>query len=198
MTCTQLKDWLKSRIDVGGGISLGSIDGNKERCIGVYLKNGSGPARVCIGGPEMTLTETLQADLLIHWGRAEPEAEAKAREVWGLFYGGTKSVNGIVSVSAESSGRTASVGISDASFAVTFGESGPPAASAVHPVNVTAHTATVTVSAAQSAAVFIFRFSAIRVMRAFIRFLSEVMVVAASNAPPRALCSGISRSSVWP
>ena len=87
MTCTQLKDWLKSRIDVGEGISLGSIDGNKEHCIGVYPKNGSGPARVCIGGPEMTLTGELRADLLIHWGRSEPEAEDKAREVWGLFYG---------------------------------------------------------------------------------------------------------------
>lgn len=87
MNGAQLKDWLKARTDVGEGIQVGSINGNAGHCIGVYPKDSPGPARVCIGGAETTLTQTLHATLLIHWGKAEPEAEAKAREVWGLFYG---------------------------------------------------------------------------------------------------------------
>lgn len=87
MTTEQLKNWLKARTDVGEGIQVGSINGNAARCLGVYLRESSGPARVCLGGPEQTRTDRLRATILVHWTKSAVQAEAKAREVWGLFYG---------------------------------------------------------------------------------------------------------------
>ena len=58
--------------------------------------------------------------------------------------------------------------------------------------------AAVTARAAQRAAAFIFRFSEIRMIRSFILFLSEVIVVAVSITCPADLCRGMSRSRVCP
>ena len=48
MTTEQLKNWLKTKIDVGEGIRIGSIDGNASRFIGVYRKEVSGGARISL------------------------------------------------------------------------------------------------------------------------------------------------------
>lgn len=87
MTTEQLKDWLKGKTDTGQGIQVGSIDGNAEKCIGVYLRETSGGQRVCLGGPVQTLTQTMRVAILVHWTRSAVQAEAKAREVWSLLYG---------------------------------------------------------------------------------------------------------------
>ena len=87
----QLKNWLKSKIDVGEGIRIGSIDGNAKQFIGVYRKEVAGGARICLGGAAQTLTETFRADILVHWSQSAVQAEQKAYEVWQLFYGLTNT-----------------------------------------------------------------------------------------------------------
>lgn len=87
MTTEQLKDWLKSRTDVGQGIQVGSINGNAEKCLGIYLREASGGQRVCLGGAAQTLTGRLRATVLVHWTKSAVQAEAKAREIWALLYG---------------------------------------------------------------------------------------------------------------
>ena len=87
MTLEQLKNYIKAHTDVGEGIRLGSIDGNAERFLGVYPAKETGAMRICLGGPEQTRTGELRATVLIHWTRSQVQAEAKARELYGLFYG---------------------------------------------------------------------------------------------------------------
>lgn len=87
MTLENLKNWIKAHTDVGGGIQLGGIDGNKERCIGVYPAKQAFPQRICLGGAAGTLTDELHAVLLVHWTQSQVCAEAKAYELAGLFCG---------------------------------------------------------------------------------------------------------------
>ena len=94
MRTEQVKNWLKTKIDVGQGIYVGTIDGNMEKCLGVYLQKRSGPARICLGGPSQTKTDELQTAILVHWGKSSVQAEAKACEVWQLFYGLTDTIMG--------------------------------------------------------------------------------------------------------
>ena len=91
MTTEQLKNWLKTKIDVGEGIRIGSIDGNASRFIGVYRKEVSGGARICLGGTQQTLSRVMRVDILVHWTASAVQAEEKAHEVWQLFYGLTNA-----------------------------------------------------------------------------------------------------------
>lgn len=67
-------------------IAVGAIDANRERCIGVYPGRPPARQRVCLGGPEATLTGELYATVLVHWGKNMREAMEKAGEVYALFY----------------------------------------------------------------------------------------------------------------
>lgn len=88
MTTEQLKNWIKSQDpDYIGRIQLGGVDGNAERFLGVYPSPNQGPVHIAIGGPSCTSYGTLSARLLLRWGKSQPEAEAKANALWGLFYG---------------------------------------------------------------------------------------------------------------
>ncbi len=86
MTLENLKNWIKAHIAVGDGIQLGGIDGNRERFIGVYPGKTPATQRVCLGGPETTLTSEMYATILVHWGKSMRDAQAKAEEVYRLFY----------------------------------------------------------------------------------------------------------------
>ncbi len=94
MRTEQVKNWLKEKTSVGQGIYVGTIDGNAEKCLGVYLQKRSGPARICLGGPSQTKTDELQATILVHWGKSSVQAEAKACDIWQLFYGLTDTIMG--------------------------------------------------------------------------------------------------------
>lgn len=92
MTTEQLKNWIKAQDpDYAGRIQLGGVDGNAERFLGVYPSPDQGPAHIAIGGPACTSYGTLSARLLLRWGNSQPEAEAKANALWGLFYGLTRA-----------------------------------------------------------------------------------------------------------
>lgn len=88
MTTERLKNWIKAQDpDYSGCIQLGSVDGNAEQALGVYPAPTPGAAQIAIGGPACTTYCTFCAKLLLRWGKHQPEAEAKARALWGLFYG---------------------------------------------------------------------------------------------------------------
>ena len=86
MTAENLKNWLKTKLE-GAEITVGCINGNLDTCIGVYNGKSSGRQRVCIGGPKNTKYQDAAFTLLVHWTTSSVTAEAKAREVYNLFYG---------------------------------------------------------------------------------------------------------------
>lgn len=111
MTLENLKNWIKEHTDVGGGIQMGSIDGNKEHFIGVYPGKPPAMQRVCLGGPETTLTGEMYATVLVHWGKSMREAQAKADEVYGLFYAlGACEMDGAQVYAADPGGGPVPVG----------------------------------------------------------------------------------------
>lgn len=114
MTLENLRNYLKEQTDVGDGIAMGSIDGNKERFLGVYPGKPPDKQRVCLGGPEQTLTEELYATILIHWGKSMAAALGKAQQVWQLFYAaGSCTMDGAVVYAVEPGGGPIPVGRDD-------------------------------------------------------------------------------------
>lgn len=114
MTLENLRNYLKEQTDVGDGIALGSIDGNKERFLGVYPGKPPDKQRVCLGGPEQTLTEELYATVLIHWGKSMAAAMGKAQQIWQLFYAaGSCTMDGAAVYAVEPGGGPVPVGRDD-------------------------------------------------------------------------------------
>lgn len=88
MTTENFKNWLKSQIDVGDGIAVGAIDGNKSRFIGVYdSRGGSGSQRLAIGGKDCTVIGEKRIRILVHWTNSPVQAESKAMEIYNLLEG---------------------------------------------------------------------------------------------------------------
>lgn len=107
MTLEHLKNFIKAQLGAGpagpageagrdvsvegaaGGeplhIAVGAIDGNRERCIGVYPGRPPARQRVCLGGAAATLTGELYATVLVHWGKNMREAMEKAAEIYAIF-----------------------------------------------------------------------------------------------------------------
>lgn len=100
MTTEQVKNWIKTQdADFTDRIQLGGVNGNAPKFLGVYPGNVSGRQHVALGGPACTTYDTFPVRLLLRWGRSQPEAEAKARSLWGLFYALTSANMDGVSVS---------------------------------------------------------------------------------------------------
>ena len=88
LTLQMVKDWLKQTIpEAEGRISVGAIDGDQPRYIGVYGRGGGKSQRICIGGGEQTRYQEKRAAILIHWTGSPVMAEKKALEVYELLYG---------------------------------------------------------------------------------------------------------------
>lgn len=86
MTAENLKNWLKTKLE-GAEITVGCINGDLPTCIGVYDGKSKGGQRVCIGGLKNTKYQEAAFTLMVHWTTSPVTAEAKAREVYNLFYG---------------------------------------------------------------------------------------------------------------
>jgi hypothetical protein len=89
LTLEQVKDWLKSQdLSLNNCIAVGSIDGNKEKFVGVYaLKPSGNTQRICVGGMDQTRYQERSMSILIHWTKSAVEAESKASAIYLLFYG---------------------------------------------------------------------------------------------------------------
>lgn len=88
MTTEQLKNWIKTQdSDFTNCIQLGGVNGNAEKFLGVYPGSISGKQHIAIGGPSCTSYGVLNARLLLRWSKSQPAGEAKAKALWGLFYG---------------------------------------------------------------------------------------------------------------
>ena len=114
MTLENLKNYLKEQTDVGDGIAVGAIDGNRDHFLGIYAGKPPDKQHVCLGGPEQTTTAELYATLLVHWGKNMPEAMAKAQQVWALFYAkGCCIMDGAAVYAVEPGGGPVPVGRDD-------------------------------------------------------------------------------------
>ena len=96
LTLGQLRDWIKAQIpELRNCIAVGSIDGNKEKFVGVYpLKLPSSAQRICLGGAEQTGYQERGISILVHWTKDVDAAEQKAMEIYRLFYGVSRVVVG--------------------------------------------------------------------------------------------------------
>lgn len=100
LTLEQVKGWLKSQdSDLNSCIAVGSIDGNKEKFVGVYpLKSSGDSQRICLGGAAQTLYQERNVSILLHWTKSSVQAEAKAIALYNLFYGLSGVVMGTTKV----------------------------------------------------------------------------------------------------
>ena len=88
MTLEDIAMYIQNNTDVGAGVTVGMLIGNAEKAIGVYAAKGNG-TKICIGGIKQTIHAEYNTTILIHWTRDPVEAEAKAKEVFALFFGQT-------------------------------------------------------------------------------------------------------------
>jgi len=86
MTLQNVLNWLKSVTDTGEGIYTKTINGNQERCIGIYDARGAVSQRVCLGGAVNTKYNQKNIRIFVHWTKDAQEAEKKAKEIYHLLY----------------------------------------------------------------------------------------------------------------
>lgn len=73
-------------LSIGPILTIGHIDGNLDKAVGVYPdKNAPKERQVCIGGEEATCSHCTWLTLLVHWTRSPVEAEKKARELFNAL-----------------------------------------------------------------------------------------------------------------
>ena len=89
LTLEQVAGWLlKQDAELNGRVTVGAIDANLDRCVGVYNDNrASGGQRICIGGAACTRYDYKQVTLLVHWTTNPVTAEKKAVELYDSLYG---------------------------------------------------------------------------------------------------------------
>lgn len=89
LTLEQVAGWLLQKdADLEGRVTVGAIDANYDRCVGVYNDNrASGGQRICIGGAACTRYAYKYVTLLVHWTTNPVTAEKKAIELYEKLYG---------------------------------------------------------------------------------------------------------------
>lgn len=69
-------------IVAAGHVYIGKLDSKKDKSIGVYHRQGSGPPAIALGGIENSSYGVLRASFLVHWNKNPVEAEKAAQ---GLY-----------------------------------------------------------------------------------------------------------------
>lgn len=81
LTLLGIADMLADVLEIED-VYAGTIDANKNCCIGVYPdKNVSTKHRICIGGKACTITKDKAVSILIHWTDNPTSAEQEAQSV---------------------------------------------------------------------------------------------------------------------
>lgn len=93
ITASNVKDYLKDKIDGVNNWYSGSLrsDGGKGIC--VYSKAAMGGNKVCLGGVENTSTFAQGYSILIHWNKNANESEEKSMEVYKALWGKNPVIN---------------------------------------------------------------------------------------------------------
>lgn len=92
MTLTDVKDWLKTKVDCPNWYT-GKADASKEQYIAVYSIKG--PAtNIALGGLSNTSYSTKAISILVHWGKNNTAAEEKAQEVYNTMFGQSAIIAG--------------------------------------------------------------------------------------------------------
>lgn len=84
ITLAGIRDWIKS-FGIAENYYIGVLDNKKEKSIGVYDRDVSGPPDIAIGGLDATKTEKRSISLLIHWNKNANETEQKARYLYNTL-----------------------------------------------------------------------------------------------------------------
>lgn len=84
MTLLNIADMLAKVLDFKD-IFAGNINGNLERCIGVYNLKKTGKNRICIGGKACTKTHEKNISILIHHTDNPTLAEGEAERVFDIL-----------------------------------------------------------------------------------------------------------------
>lgn len=84
MTLENLAEMLARTLDFKD-VYAGNIDGNLDRCIGVYSGKKSTARKICIGGKACTKTHEKQISLLIHFTDNPTLAESEAERVLDIL-----------------------------------------------------------------------------------------------------------------
>lgn len=92
MTLTEVKDFLKTKIDCPNWY-VGKRDTAKEQSITVYSTQGPVPT-IPIGGLRNSSYATKAVSILIHWGKYCTPSEEKALEVFDVLLGQQGNIAG--------------------------------------------------------------------------------------------------------
>lgn len=108
----EVRDWILERCpELTGIISIGAIDANQPRYVGVYDTPSATASRLCIGGLANTKWHTRRVVILVHWTTSPVEAEREAYRIYRLFYGLAHETFGSTQVvMADPGGAPVSVG----------------------------------------------------------------------------------------
>lgn len=93
ITASNVKDYLKGRIDGVNNWYCGSLRSNKEKCICVYSKQAMGRNTICLGGLDNTSTFVQGYSVLVHWNKNANDSEQKAMEVYRTLWGQDPVIN---------------------------------------------------------------------------------------------------------
>jgi hypothetical protein len=94
ITSSNVKDYLKSKIDGVDRWYSGSLRSNDVKGICVYSKPSMGTNKVCVGGLENTSTFIQGYSVLIHWTKNTIETELKSMEIYNALWGQNPVING--------------------------------------------------------------------------------------------------------
>jgi hypothetical protein len=86
MTLANVKDWLKTVVTEDAGFYIGKIDGDKEKCIGVYGMKLGQPV-IAIGGMSNTTYAYKPVSILIHWTTNASTTELIAQALYENMIG---------------------------------------------------------------------------------------------------------------
>ena len=75
---SEIRDWLKT-FDIAENYYIGSMDGRKDKSIGVYQRSNS-PLRECVGMPSSYQVKPVSVK--IHWNKNADETEKTACQLY--------------------------------------------------------------------------------------------------------------------
>lgn len=93
ITASNVKDYLKSKIDGVANWYSGSLRADREKGVCVYSKQAMGSNIVCVGGLENTSTFVQGYAILVHWNKNASDSEQMAMDIYSALWGQNPTIN---------------------------------------------------------------------------------------------------------